>query len=191
MFCVSFVLVHSEWGSSAGENVPLCVHLQGICLQSPPTHRVMYRHTETYRCRDAPVTQKRARSYMKRPLKFFFFFFFQQKESGDSDHFLTCVSDRVEQFGREQREKAELPRPESAIREECRVTFYFWRLGPWQPWFLVMPYFPHWAEEKSGEREREGKTERGQQGMAPTSRKRENVRSGVSSFHECFREVNK
>lgn len=49
---------------------------------------------------------------------------------------------------------------QSAIREECRVTFYFGRLGPWQPWFFVMPYFPHWSEEKSAERKKEKQKER-------------------------------
>lgn len=97
-------------GGALQEKMFLCVHLQGICLQSPPTHRVMYWHTETYRWRDAPVTQEHARSYMERPLQFFVVFFFSTKRIGDSDDFLTCVSDRVEQFGREQREKAELPR---------------------------------------------------------------------------------
>lgn len=47
----------------------------------------------------------------------------------------------------------------SGIKEEGRVTFYFKRLGRQQPWFSVMPHFPHWTWEKRGakrEKEKEG-----------------------------------
>lgn len=64
---------------------------------------------------------------------------------------------------------------QSAIREECRVTFYFWRLGPWQPCFFVMPYFPHWSEEKSGERERRKNRKRGTRDGTDFKKEREHV----------------
>lgn len=87
----------------------------------------------------------------------------------------------VEQFGREARRESRVRVGESGIKEEGRVTFYFRRLGRQQPWFSVMPHFPHWTwEREKGKRERGNKGWHGLQGW-------KDMCSAVLSFQQTVR----
>lgn len=108
MFCVSFVVVHSEWGSSAGENVPLCASPGNLFTISTHSSCDVLTHRDVQMKRRASHSETCTLVHEKTTAVFVFFL--STKRIGESDHFLTCVSDRVEQFGREQREKAELLR---------------------------------------------------------------------------------
>lgn len=122
MFCVSFVVVHSEWGSSAGENVPLCASPGNLFTISTHSSCDVLTHRDVQMKRRASHSETCTLVHEKTTAVFVFFFIDKKNRRVGSFSYLCVRQGGAVWQGAERKGRA--AEAESAIREECRVTFF-------------------------------------------------------------------